>query len=57
MSFTQTIGEKMANIPYNYRLGLIEATNYVLEIYQIKFLGKYVLFKHEKNGSHQLPSP
>ena len=47
----------MANIPYNYRLGLIEATNYVLEIYQIKFLGKYVLFKHEKNGSHQLPSP
>jgi hypothetical protein len=53
MSFTQTIGEKMANIPYNYRLGLIEATNYVLENYQIKFLGKCVLFKHQKDGSHE----
>jgi len=53
MSFTQTIGEKMGNIPYNYRLGLIEATNYVLENYQIKFLGKYVLLKHQKDGSHE----
>ena len=49
----QTIGEKMTNIPYNYRLGSIEASNYVLEDYQIRFLGKYALLRHKNDGSYE----
>jgi hypothetical protein len=37
------------NLPYKYRIGTIEARNYILEEYQITLLGYYQLIKHHKS--------
>lgn len=38
-------------IPYKYDWGGVEATNYFMEDYDIKFLERYVVFKRHKDGS------
>jgi hypothetical protein len=38
-------------IPYKYDWGGVEATNYFMEDYDMKFLDRYVVFKRRKDGS------
>jgi hypothetical protein len=40
-------------IPYRYDWWGIEATNYFMENYDMKLLGRYVLLKRGKDGSRE----
>ena len=39
------------NAPYKYKIGSLEARNYVLENYEIKMFDHYSLVKHDKDGN------